>query len=83
MIYAADIAYRNAMRILIDIPTPQIEALAAMSKREKQPRAAIVRAAVADYLERHSVQPIGSAFGAWGTATPDGLDYQRSVRAEW
>lgn len=71
------------MRILIDLPAAQIEALAELAERDRQPRAAVVRAAVADYLERHALQPLEPAFGAWGSAMPDGLDYQRSVRAEW
>jgi predicted transcriptional regulator len=71
------------MRTLIDLPDAQIEALAALCERVRQPRAAIIRAAVAEYLERHAVRPIDDAFGAWGEAAPDGLDYQRTVRAEW
>jgi predicted transcriptional regulator len=71
------------VRTLVDLPDAQIEALAALCERVKQPRAAIIRAAVAEYLERHADQPIEAAFGIWGQATPDGLDHQRAIRAEW
>jgi predicted transcriptional regulator len=72
-----------SMRTLIDLPDSQVRALAALCERGGQPRAALMRAAVAEYLERHAVQPMNEAFGAWGRLAPDGLDYQRTVRGEW
>jgi predicted transcriptional regulator len=71
------------MRTLIDLPNPQIQALAALCERVKQPRAAVIREAVADYLSRHATKPIDAAFGLWGAETMDGLEYQEQVRAEW
>ncbi len=71
------------MRTLIDLPNPQIQALAALCERTKQSRATIIREAVADYIERHSTRPVDAAFGLWGSDGIDGLAYQEKVRAEW
>ena len=71
------------MRTLIDLPDTQIQALAALCERVKQPRAAVIREAVAEYLERHIQKPAETAFGLWGAETIDGLAYQEKVRAEW
>ena len=38
------------MRTLIDLPDTQIQALAALCERVKQPRTALIREAVAEYL---------------------------------
>jgi predicted transcriptional regulator len=71
------------MRTLIDLPDAQIQALAALCERVRQPRAAVIREAVAEYLERRAAKPDEAAFGLWGTEAMDGLDYQRKARAEW
>jgi predicted transcriptional regulator len=77
------------MRTLIDLPDPQIRALAALCERVNQPRAALIREAVAEYLDRHAATTAKSAFGLWGTEAMggteamDGLAYQEKVRAEW
>jgi metal-responsive CopG/Arc/MetJ family transcriptional regulator len=71
------------MRTLIDLPDPQIQALAALCDRVKQSRAAVIRAAVDEYLARHKPQPLKAGFGLWGIEGPDGLAYQRDIRAEW
>jgi predicted transcriptional regulator len=71
------------MRILIDLPDTQIQSLAALCERVKQPRAAIIREAVAEYLERRSTKPADAAFGLWGAETIDGVAYQDRARAEW
>jgi hypothetical protein len=71
------------MRTLIDLPDPQIQALAALCDRVKQSRAAVIRVAVDEYLARHKPQPLQAGFGLWGTEGRDGLDYQRDIRAEW
>ena len=71
------------MRTLIDLPDTQIQALAALCERVKQPRAAIIREAVAEYLERRTLQSTGSAFGLWGRDGTDGVAYQQQARAEW
>ena len=71
------------MRTLVDLPDYQIQALATLCERVRQPRAAIIREAVAEYLEHHSTKSPEAAFGLWGTETMDGLTYQKKVRAEW
>ena len=71
------------MRTLIDIPDTQIAALSAVCERLKQPRAAIVRAAISEYLDRHHRPAETGAFGLWGPTAPDGLAYQRGMRDEW
>ena len=71
------------MRTLIDLPDTQIQALAALCDRVKQPRAAVIRAAVDDYLARHKPPALQSAYGLWGGAATDGLAYQHEIRSEW
>ncbi len=83
LISVADIVYHDPMRTLIDIPDAQIAELGAVCERLKQPRAAIVRTAIAEFLARQQRPADGEAFGLWGLAAPDGLEYQRELRAEW
>jgi predicted transcriptional regulator len=71
------------MRTLIDLPDTQIQALAALCEQVKQPRAAVIRAAVAEYLERRVVQSQEAAFGLWDAEAMDGLAYQQKARSEW
>jgi predicted transcriptional regulator len=71
------------MRTLIDLPDPQIQALAALCERVKQPRTALIREAVAEYLERRTAKPSAAAYGLWGAEAIDGLAYQEKVRTEW
>lgn len=84
MIYDADIRYGpTSMRTLIDLPDTQIQALAALCERVRQPRTAVIREAVAEYLERRKASSADAAFGLWGNKAVDGLTYQQKVRAEW
>jgi predicted transcriptional regulator len=71
------------MRILIDLPDAQIRALAALCEKVNQPRAAIIREAVAEYLDRHTAKTAEAAYGLWDTEAMDGLAYQERARAEW
>ncbi len=72
------------MRTLIDLPDSQIQALAALCDQVKQPRAALIREAVAEYLEkRRTRKSVDEAYGLWGSGGVDGLEYQEGVRAEW
>lgn len=71
------------MRTIIDIPDAVVRDLAALAERLNQPRAALVREAIADYLARHRQTAQTEAFGLWGSDGPDGLAYQQKVRAEW
>jgi predicted transcriptional regulator len=71
------------MRTLIDLPDTQIQALVALCERVRQPRAAVIREAVAEYLERHTVKSQDAAYALWGGKAVDGLAYQQKARAEW
>jgi predicted transcriptional regulator len=71
------------MRTLIDLPDFQIQALSVLCERAKMPRAAIIREAIAEYLERRALKSTEAAFGLWGAESLDGLAYQEKVRAEW
>ena len=84
MIYHADIRCKGrALRILVDLPASQIQALAELCKQVRLPRAAVIREAVTEYLERHSAATVDEAFGLWGNTAPDGLAYQEKARSEW
>lgn len=74
------------MRTIIDLPEPQLAALAILEARQQASRAHLIREAVAEYLIKHASSP--SAFGLWqrsGVAQniPDGLVFQRQIRDEW
>jgi predicted transcriptional regulator len=71
------------MRTLIDLPDTQIQALAALCERVRQPRAAVIREAVAEYLDRRAMKSADAAYGLWGADAVDGLAYQEKARGEW
>lgn len=75
--------YIRDMRTLVDIPDDQIQALATLCERAHQPRAALIREAIAEYLARHHQADTQAAFGLWGSEAEDGLAYQDRLRAEW
>jgi metal-responsive CopG/Arc/MetJ family transcriptional regulator len=71
------------MRALVDIGESQIQELDRLAKKEKQSRAALIRRAIDDYLEKRSAKIVDEAFGLWGKHQIDGLAYQQKVRSEW
>lgn len=71
------------MRALIDMSDAQVEALDALAKRGRQSRAALIRAAIDDYLHRHHREQVEDGFGLWGQHKVDGLAYQEKARREW
>lgn len=71
------------MRTIITLPDGQVEQLAALCRREGISRAEAVRRAVARYLEERRLRPRDDAFGIWRDREPDGLAYERRLRAEW
>jgi metal-responsive CopG/Arc/MetJ family transcriptional regulator len=72
------------MRTLVDIPEKYLSALTEIGRKEKLSRAAVVREAIAVYIEQHkSEQTLEDAFGLWGKKKVDGLKYQRKIRSEW
>jgi len=71
------------MRTLIDLGDTQIQALDELSKKEKRPRAALIRQAIDDYLRNRRDERQRDAFGLWGKRKLDGLAYQKKLRGEW
>jgi predicted transcriptional regulator len=71
------------MRALIDMNDAQAEALDALAKRVGRSRAALIRTAIDDYLDRHRRTQVEDGFGLWGRRKVDGLAYQEKVRREW
>ncbi|MCO5161648.1 MAG: ribbon-helix-helix domain-containing protein [Mesorhizobium sp.] len=71
------------MRTLIDIEEESIKELDRLAARQKRSRAALIRDAVSDYLDRNAVEDSGEAFGLWGERKTDGLRYQEKLRSEW
>ncbi len=71
------------MRAIVDIADPQIKALDDLSKAGRRSRAALIREAIDEYLERRRGSPDGSAFGLWGQDRIDGMTYQEQARGEW
>jgi predicted transcriptional regulator len=71
------------MRILVDANEAQVAALDELAKREKRPRAAVIRAAIDDYVVRHRQSRIKEGFGLWGDRAMDGMAYQEKLRSEW
>lgn len=71
------------MRTLVDIDDSQIEDLNALAIRLKRSRAALIREAVAEYLDKNVGDDIEAAFGLWGDRKIDGLAYQEKLRSEW
>lgn len=71
------------MRTLIDLADAQVRVLDELSKKEKRSRAALIRQAIDEYLNRRKSKQIGDAFGLWGHRKTDGLAYQRRLRSEW
>jgi len=71
------------MWTLVDIPDSQLGELAALGERLRQPRDALVRAAIAEYLAAHRRPTMQDTLSLWDKTTVDGLAYQKEVRAEW
>ncbi|WP_159952920.1 CopG family transcriptional regulator [Rhizobium sp. 18065] len=70
------------MRTLVDIPEAQIEALDKLAAQKQVSRAALIREAVGDLLDRQKDDAVRNGFGLWGNAE-DGLSIQRRLRSEW
>jgi metal-responsive CopG/Arc/MetJ family transcriptional regulator len=71
------------MRILVDVPKPDLELLDKVTKRYSISRAEFIRQAIAASLTPYRQKMNHSAFGAWSELSEDGLAYQERVRAEW
>jgi predicted transcriptional regulator len=71
----------KVMRTLVDLGDAQLQALGALSRKQKRSRAALIRLAIDDYLAKQGDK--GDAFGLWGKRKVDGLAYHEKVRSEW
>ena len=71
------------MRILIDLDETQISELDQLARERKLSRAALMREAVADFLQKNIRDDAEKAFGLWGERNEDGLAFQERVRSEW
>lgn len=71
------------MRILVDVPKPDLELLDEVTKRLAISRAEFIRRAIAASLTPHRRKMNHSAFGAWSELSEDGMTYQERMRAEW
>jgi predicted transcriptional regulator len=71
------------VRTLVDIGDQQIKALDELARKEDKSRAALIRAAIDDFLSKHRAKLVADSFGLWGDRKTDGLAYQEEIRGEW
>lgn len=71
------------MRTLVDIDEAQVRELDGIAEKSNQSRAALIRQAIADFLNKGRRGAAADAFGLWGKRKVDGLTYQEQVRDEW
>lgn len=72
-------------RFLVDVPAEDVRRLDEIAKRDGKSRAAVLREAVADYLNMGEKQGFEKYFGLWERhgSTVDGLEYEQRLRGEW
>jgi Ribbon-helix-helix protein, copG family len=72
-------------RFLVDVPADDVRKLDEIAKRDGKSRAAVLREAVANYLEESRKEGFEKYFGLWERhgSTVDGLEYERQLREEW
>ncbi len=78
--------YDNSMRITVELPQDQAEAIERLSENERRACEVLIQAAVADYLEEDRKRRwalLQAGFGIWKNREIDGLEYERAIRAEW
>jgi len=71
------------MRILVDVPKPDLELMTEVTKRRAISRAEFIRQAIATSLAPYRQKMNHAAFGAWSEMAEDGLAYQQRMRDEW
>ena len=71
------------MKTLVDIAEPQLKALEEIARAKGQSRAAVIRAAIDEFVKLKHLGEGDDAFGLWGASEVDGLDYQEKMRSEW
>ena len=81
--------YDDAMRTIIELPEPQIRALAAYCAREKVSRAEAIRRAVNELLTKSEHErsddeaAFKAAFGLWKDRGIDTDTHLAELRSEW
>jgi predicted transcriptional regulator len=70
-------------RILVDLPNDQIQDLVSLAEVQQRPRAAVIRDAIAVYLDDNKHRPAVDVFGLWEGRDMEGLKYQQELREEW
>ena len=71
------------MRILVDVPNPDLKLLDEVTKRRAISRAEFIRQAITTSLTPYRRKMNHAAFGAWADLVEDGLAYQERRRNEW
>jgi len=71
------------MRTIVDFPDDMIRTLDRLGGGQKRPRAALIREAISEYLDRKTPPAAPSAFGIWKDRPKDGLQYEQEIRDEW
>jgi metal-responsive CopG/Arc/MetJ family transcriptional regulator len=71
------------MRILVDVPDPDLELLDVVIKKRAIARSEFIRQAITTSLLPYRQKMNHSAFGAWSGMAEEGLAYQEKMRDEW
>jgi metal-responsive CopG/Arc/MetJ family transcriptional regulator len=75
------------MRTIIEIPETDVALLDKMSKKADCSRAAIIRNAIKEYIDKnkelHTETVFSRAFGIWKDSPVNALDYEDKIRKEW
>ena len=73
----------TTMRTIIDLPDDQLEALGEICAQKKVSRAAVIRQAVAGYIQQSKADKSENAFGLWKKKNINALKHEDKIRAEW
>lgn len=73
----------TTMRTIIDLPDDQLEALGEICAQKKVSRAAVIRQAVAGYIQQSKADKSENAFGLWKKKNINALKHEDKIRTEW
>ncbi len=71
------------LRTIIDFPDDQLKALGEICAEKKVSRAAVIRQAVAGYIQQSKSGKGEHAFGLLKTKKINALKYEEKLRADW
>lgn len=71
------------MRILVDVPKPDLELMDEVAVKLTISRAEFIRQAITFSLTPYRHKMNHAAFGSWSGIMEDGLAHQERMRAEW